>query len=918
MCVASKCMVVLAAIGIVCASAVIVDFCRDDVTASLRSHPVEHSVSPPFRRAAFAAPAGGSPNPLFDPVLVYSTFLGGSNAHGPGGGGQGASILFVDSAGNTYVGGTTNAPDFPVTSGVIQSSNPQKQFIGFLSKFDPNGKTLLFSTYVPGITSVAGLAFDSQGNIFVAGPNGGLTLPIPSGTTPFQPVMKGAFNIGVLKLNSTVTSILDATYLGGSGYNFLGGIAVDPQGNLYVVGSTTSNDFPTFKALQSTLGSSENAFIAELNPTLGSAVYSTYLGQNSTSYAVSGPHGIAIDANGDAYIGGSASEGFPTTAGGFQPSCASDCAFLAKVSAGGSSLPYATYLGNNSQATAIGLDSLGNVYLTGSADPTFPQMNALIACDVGYSFVSEFDATGALKFSTCLGLSTTYDLALDSSGNVYVTGALAYASGANLPLKNPIQANGASFTPFVTAVDPKTPSFLFSSYLGGAQSGESDATSGVGVDSTGNIYVAGSTGTISISGTGFNLPSLFPVFNAFQSLPGAFLACIHCGDSDAFILKIAPVDGAAAALSPAALTFGPQQLSTPSSPQTVTIFDMGSSALTVSNATVTGDFSIQNNCSTVSPAGGTCTIAVTFTPTAVGTRTGALTITDSSAGGPRIVELTGAGATPALTATPATLSFPTQAVSSTSSAQTVALTNTGVLPVQIGSIATSGDFAETNNCGATLSSGICQVNVTFTPTANGARTGTLTITDNAPDSPQTVALSGTGGNPSLGLAVAAGSPSSTTVSAGANATYMLSIGGNGMSGTASLTCTGAPAAATCTVPPTTSVSATAASTFNAMVTTTARTQAALHPGAFWNATWAWGFALIGCVFLAKLQPQRSRIGYLGLLALFALAISSCGGGSSNPQSGGTTVGTPAGTYNLVVTATSGGTTQTQSLALIVQ
>jgi hypothetical protein len=850
-------------------------------------------------------------NRVIDPVLVYSTFLGGSNSVGPGGGGQGASILFVDLAGNTYVGGTTNAPDFPVTSGVIQSSNPQNNFVGFLSKFDPNGKTLLFSTYVPGITSVAGLAFDSQGDIFVAGPNGGLTLPIPSGTTPFQPVMKGSFNIGLLKLNSTATSILDATYLGGSGYNFLGGIAVDPQGNLYVAGSTTSNDFPIFKALQSTLGSAENAFIAELNPALGSAVYSTYLGQNSNSAVTSGPHGIAVDASGDAYLVGSASAGFPTTTGSLQPTCTltptSNCAFLAKVSAGGSSLLYATYLGNNTQGTAVGLDSLGNVYLTGSADPTFPQKNPLITCDVAHSFISEFDPTGALKFSTCLGQSATSDLALDGFGNVYVTGSTSvYSSGTNVPLKNPIQANGSNVVslPFVTVVDPKTPSFLFSSYLSGDQGGESDITSGIGVDSNGNIYVVGSSGD-------FN--HLFPVFNAFQSLPGAFLPCLHCGSSDAFILKIAATDGAAAAFSPAEIIFGPQQLSTPSSPEAVTIFDMGSSPLTVSNATVTGDFAIQNNCTTVSPAGGTCTIAVTFTPAAVGTRSGTLTITDSSAGSPRSVQLTGTGATPTLTAAPTTLAFATQPVSSTSAAQTVTLTNTGVLPVQIGNIGVSGDFAETNDCGGTLSSGTCQVNVTFTPTANGNRTGTLIIVDNAPDSPQAVALSGTGGNPTLGLTIAAGSPSSATISAGAGATYMLSIGGNGMNGTASLTCTGAPAAATCTVPSTTSVSATTASTFNAVVTTTSRTQAALHPSAFWGATWAWGFALIGCVFLATAPSRRSRIGYLGLLALFAPAFSSCGG-----QSGGTTVGTPPGTYTLVVTATSGSNTQTQNLTLVVQ
>jgi Abnormal spindle-like microcephaly-assoc'd, ASPM-SPD-2-Hydin len=258
-------------------------------------------------------------------------------------------------------------------------------------------------------------------------------------------------------------------------------------------------------------------------------------------------------------------------------------------------------------------------------------------------------------------------------------------------------------------------------------------------------------------------------------------------------------------------------------------------------------------------------------------------------------------------------------VGSTSTGQTVTLTNPGPLSLQISHIATTGDFAETNNCGNVIGpNGSCTVTVTFTPSASGNRNGTLTITDNASGSPQTVSLSGTGGNASLGLGMATGSSSSATFNAGSNVTFTLSIGGQGVAGTASLTCTGAPAAATCTAPATTSVSATTASTFNAVVTTTARTQAALHPDAFWGATWAWGFALIGCLFFTTVPSQRSRIGYFGLLALFALALSSCGGGSSNPQSGGATVGTPAGTYNLVVTATSGSTTQTQNLILIVQ
>ena len=588
---------------------------------------------------------------------------------------------------------------------------------------------------------------------------------------------------------------------------------------------------------------------------------------------------------------------------------------MAKLDATGTSLLYATYLPsgtNGAEAFTIAVDGSQNIYVGGQAGAGYPTTaTALQPCTSFGGFVSEIDAAGSLTFSTCLGAggggyggNGIVDMVTDSAQNLHVVGY------GTLPLNNPIQSNpGVYGIPFVASISPNSnpPALLFSSYIG---SGLNDSLelrlASVGADSSGNLNVVGSA-------FGFD----FPVFNALQPtapvIPGVDMQA-------AFIWKIAPANAPASAIEPGGLSFPPQQVGVPSTPQTLNVIDLGSAPLTISNVSTTGDFSVQNNCTTtVAAAGGTCTLVVTYTPSGVGMSNGTLTITDNSAGSPHNAQLTGQGAVASVSVAPNTLSFPSQFVGSTSTGQTVTLTNPGPLSLQISRIATTGDFAETNNCGNVIGpNGTCTVTVTFTPSASGNRTGTLTVTDNASGSPQTVSLSGTGGNASLGLGMATGSSSSATFNAGANVTFTLSIGGQGVAGTASLTCTGAPAAATCTVLGTTSLSATTASTFNAMVTTTARTQVAFRPGALWRATWAWGFALISYVFLAKLPSRRSRIGYLGLLALFALAISSCGGGSSNPQSGGTTVGTPAGTYNLVVTATSGGTTQTQNLTLIVQ
>ena len=144
-------------------------------------------------------------------------------------------------------------------------------------------------------------------------------------------------------------------------------------------------------------------------------------------------------------------------------------------------------------------------------------------------------------------------------------------------------------------------------------------------------------------------------------------------------------------------------------------------------------------------AGATCTLSITFTPTVTGTRTGAVTITDDASGSPHVVSLSGTGTAPAVVLSRVALTFARQKVGTTSAAQTATLSNTGSAPLTISSIAASGNFAQTNNCGSSVAAGAtCSISVRFTPTVVGARTGAITITDNAAGSPHKVALSGTG------------------------------------------------------------------------------------------------------------------------------------------------------------------------------
>ena len=210
-----------------------------------------------------------------------------------------------------------------------------------------------------------------------------------------------------------------------------------------------------------------------------------------------------------------------------------------------------------------------------------------------------------------------------------------------------------------------------------------------------------------------------------------------------------------AGLSATTLTFAAQTLNIASAPQSVTLTNSGTSALTITGITLTGtnsgDFALApaNTCGASLAISANCTISVTFTPTANGARTAAVSIADNASPSPQTVSLTGAGGTPAASFNSTTLTFSNQAVSTPSAAQSVTLTNSGTVPLSITGITVSGtngtDFAQTNTCGTSVAAaGTCTISVIFTPGALGARTATITVTDNAVPATQTITLNGTG------------------------------------------------------------------------------------------------------------------------------------------------------------------------------
>jgi hypothetical protein len=315
-----------------------------------------------------------------------------------------------------------------------------------------------------------------------------------------------------------------STYLGTSEIDAGFSIAVDSAGNAYVTGYTHSTNFPTASAVQGTHGGGvSDAFVTKLNAAGSALVYSTYLGGSSD---VDEGIDIAVDSAGNAYvIGTTFSTNFPT-AGAIQGTYGggNNDAFVVKLNASGSALVYSTYLGGISSDVGreIAVDSAGNAYVTGVTTSTnFPTANPIDGTlNSNDAFVTKLNASGsALVYSTYLGGSSGFEeasgIAVDSAGNAYVTG---FTFSTNFPTASPFQGTngGGNYDAFITKINAAGSALVYSTYLGGISS---DVGREIAVDSAGNAYVTGYTGSTN-----------FPTASAIQGTYG--------GAFDAFVTKI--------------------------------------------------------------------------------------------------------------------------------------------------------------------------------------------------------------------------------------------------------------------------------------------------------------------------------------------------------------------------------------------
>jgi hypothetical protein len=816
-----------------------------------------------------------------DGSLIYSTYLGGS-------GSAVAQAIAVDSAGNAYLTGYALSSGFPVTAGAVQGACPGAGTFStcggvFVTKLNPSGSALVYSTYLggnpttaspPGTDQGRAIAVDAAGDAFV----GGLAVTSNFPTTP----------------NAFQTSVTPAPE--GLGPNGLG---------------------------------NGHGFLTELNPTGASFVFSTYLGGTNTDQV----NGVAVDSSGDVFVAGqTTSLDFPTTAGSFQPGPFGNDAFVAKFSPSGAVL-YSTYFGGTgpyvnsfnpyTQATAIAVDSTGAAYFTGNPGPGIAvtpnayQTAMRSSPAAGSFFAAKLHPAGCgLLYSTYVGYDvfgfvgwSTSAIALDAANDVYLAGgATTYpfspappqVNGLEPPISDP---EGTALPAFVAELDPTGSTLLFSSFLGGSGL---NSGSGIAVNSAGDIHVAGTTSAAD-----------FPVANALEAiLPGS---------QGAYVTKINPQPANAVLLTRNSLTFAPNLVGALNPPMlAVGLMNQLSAPLNISSVTVAGsgfslvtsDYSNRLPCTgTITPGTG-CIVQVQYVPTAVGAQSGTLTITDDGPGSPRTIALNGAGQPDfGMSVSPSSVTL----MRGTDSVQfTISLSATSGSPVLGVPVALSCTGIAPATCNFSAPSATVNLNDTLTVSGISSVSGnSLNFSVVATALGQTISQS-------LSILIQdftlAASQTSATVTPGQTAQYSLTVTPEGgFNYSLFLGCSGAPALATCAVnPDPLGLDGTDPVTVQVNVTTTAPSSTfPLKPR--WltpPALRAWhelaGLALLVllsvALAVAGMKPRRAWLG-LALTLLIGASWICCGGGSGGGGGGGGgssgSPGTAAGTYSIVVTGTYG-------------
>jgi hypothetical protein len=779
----------------------------------------------PVTKGAFqAANSGGISDgflAIFRPVvtaptthLKYCTYLGIKAQVGIGG-------VAVDAGGNAYIAGFTSNPGttFPTLKG-YQTTYAGDPFDAFVIKIRPSGTgaaDLSYGTFLGGAGLDQALAISvgaaMPATAYVTGTTQSKNFPTNGTNAAAQSILKGTAKgsanafFSAISQNATtgMTSLLYSTYLGGTESDSGLSVAVVAPDELYISGKTTSWDFPWLNNLQPFTGN-EDAFVAKFDPTAsgsGSLIYSTPLAGTAPPGGTAVTDGSAIAAGtlGDVYVAGrSTSADFPSGVNlgtGFQTICAScqqlppaaDAFVLAfhESSISAPSLAFTT-LNINFGAQPVGAQNIPPLFsaLINTGDAPLNVSNIALSGPDGSSFslVGSDPCIGTpmppratcsfeISFSpTAVGPAEAFvTITDDAPGSPHVlsvvgigSGALAVLSTTSLSFANQPQGSTSDFQ-FVTIFNQGNQTLHIA-----------------------DIEISGPDQLLFRPNSQSPCPLVLPG-NSCQygvafapTATGTFHAEIDLTDDSGGLASAKQVialsgSGVAASpianLSPAALTFGTLAVGATSGPQPITLRNLGSAALTLSQLTFTGSdaasFAVALS-GTTCPIGSTvaigaiCTVQIDFAPQTSGSKNATVNFIDNASGSPQSISLAGAAIAPTLQTSSISLTFSAQSVGTASPSQVITLSSTGTAPVTITQkVAVTGvnanDFSETDNCPAPgILSASCQIIVIFKPLAAGNRSASISISDNAAGNPHSVSFINSTSNPSTASPAQSHSP----------------------------------------------------------------------------------------------------------------------------------------------------------------
>jgi hypothetical protein len=744
--------------------------------------------------------------PNATPSLQYCTYLG-LNAQASVASVAVDSAVNVNAfhAGNAFLAGFTSNPGTSMDS--FQNTYGGGPFDGFVMKITPAGKgasDLSYATFLGGASSDKALSIAVGANLpataYVTGSTQSTNFPTNGTVAAFQTVLNpnpGATNafLSVISqdANTGVTTLAYSSYLGGSQTDTGQGVWFTAVNQIYVAGTTTSFDFPRQNNFQPFNGDSD-AFVALLDPTSPagvSLIYSTPLGGTAALGLTAGSRGnaVAVDASGNVYVAGATTTAdFPRTAtpgNGFQLLCAScqlspahNDAFVVGIASNAATSPSVSFNAANLNFGSQPVGVPNNVQLAVAIINTGDAPLSISSIGITGPNSADFSAVNT---SACL--ASAISPGAFCSFEMQFAPSVVGLEGATLSVTDGAPGSPQVLAIFGTGAGPLAAPSPLSVNFGNVPVGTSSPSQEITLMNTGNqplqitdFNFSGNIAQFSLGQNTCTAPNMIAAgascvmqVSFVPATVGTFNASLNVTDNSGNVagaVQSIPMSGVGTTpaplvvISPVALGFAAQSVGTTSALQSTTLTNQGSAALNISSIAVrgvdAGNFGIvqagNNPCPAngVVAAGANCTVSINFSPTSSGAENASLNFSDNASGSPQMVSLMGTGVAPSITISATSLNFGLQGAGTTSAAQIITVSNAGSVTVGIAGIALTGtnsaDFIETNNCPPSLgASSSCHIMVEFDPLASGpaGRAASLSISDNAPQSPQMVALSGT-------------------------------------------------------------------------------------------------------------------------------------------------------------------------------